>query len=82
MEHSQQTQVLSSICQIVAQRLQVDISQVESSSYLKDDLGANSIDMIEIIMDIESTFGVRISDAEAENIHQIKDLCPLCIKVA
>ena len=49
-------------------------SKVLEDSNLKDDLGADSLDAVEIIMDIEDEFNIQIDDSEAENIKTVGDI--------
>ncbi|MDE6047665.1 MAG: acyl carrier protein, partial [Anaeroplasmataceae bacterium] len=49
-------------------------SKVTLEASLKDDLGADSLDAVEIVMDIEDEFGVEIDDTKAEAISTVGDL--------
>lgn len=51
-----------------------------ATARLEDDLGADSADVIEIIMDCEAEFGIEISDAEAEDVETAADLVALVEK--
>ena len=57
---------------IVAKNLDVDESRITPDSSYVDDLGADSLDTVELIMAIEEEFGVEIPDSEAENIRTVK----------
>jgi acyl carrier protein len=55
---------------------QLDVTQEEcvlDASFI-DDLGADSLDLVELIMEMEEVFGVEISDEELEHIRSIKDV--------
>jgi len=59
--------------QIVAEQLGVDGDQVTSDAAFMDDLGADSLDTVELVMALEEEFDVEISDEDAEKIQKVKD---------
>jgi acyl carrier protein len=59
--------------EIVAKNLDVDKSRITPDSSYVDDLGADSLDTVELIMAIEEEFGVEIPDEEAEKVRTIAD---------
>lgn len=59
--------------QIVAEQLGVDEDQVTSDASFMDDLGADSLDTVELVMALEEEFDVEISDEDAEKIQTVKD---------
>ena len=60
--------------QIIADQLLVDVDDVTPGSNLIDDLGADSLDVIELVMQFEDAFDIEIADEEAENIKTVKDV--------
>ena len=58
---------------IVSEQLGVDESQVVPSASFTDNLNADSLDLVELIMSLEEEFGVEISDADAEKILTVGD---------
>ncbi len=56
---------------IVVDQLMVDPSEITDASSFREDLGADSIDAIELIMEFEEEFGIEISDEDAENISTV-----------
>lgn len=58
---------------IIAQRLNIDISDVVEEAVLIDDLGADSLDLVEFIMSMEEEFDIEISDEDATHINTVKD---------
>ncbi|MBX6352254.1 MAG: acyl carrier protein [Thermoflavifilum sp.] len=59
---------------IIVDRLQVDESKVTPDATFKDDLGADSLDIVELIMELEDEFDMEISDEEAEKISTVGDV--------
>lgn len=61
------------VTKIIAQHLGVDEDKVvEDASFIKD-LGADSLDTVELVMAFEEEFGIEIIDEEAENIQTVSD---------
>ncbi|MBU4293274.1 MAG: acyl carrier protein [Actinobacteria bacterium] len=59
--------------EILVDVLGVKIEDVKAESKFVDDLGADSLDLVELIMSFEDKFGIEISDVEAEKIISVKD---------
>ena len=59
--------------EILADVLGVKIEEIKAESKFVDDLGADSLDLVELIMSFEDKFGIEISDEEAEKIITVKD---------
>ena len=58
---------------IIAERLSVDESKVTEGSSFIEDLGADSLDTVELIMQLEEAFGIQIPDEDAEKIATVGD---------
>ncbi len=58
---------------IVADKLSVDVSEVVQEAAFVDDLGADSLDLVELIMSMEEEFDIEISDDDAEKLVTVKD---------
>ena len=62
--------------EIIADQLGVDdIQSITLKTSLIDDLEADSLDAVEVIMALEDEFGIEIPDEEAENFKSISDIC-------
>ena len=59
--------------EIIVEQLGVDESQVDDSASFVDDLGADSLDIVELVMAFEEAFDMDIPDEDAEKITTVKD---------
>ena len=67
-------EIFEKIKNIIIEQLQVsDTSITEESSFI-DDLGADSLDLVELIMALEEEFGIEIPDADAEKVVTVGDV--------
>lgn len=65
--------VLERVTKIIVDRLGVEESQVNLDAKFKEDLGADSLDVVELVMELEDEFDMEISDDDAENITTVGD---------
>jgi len=65
--------VFEKVKEIIADRLGVDENEIEMDSSLVDNLGADSLDLVELIMAMEEEFDIEIPDEEAEQIVTVGD---------
>lgn len=66
--------VLEKLAKIVAEQLGMEQSKITMETSLKEDLLADSLDIVEIIMQIEEVFGIEVDDQEAINFKTIGDV--------
>ena len=59
--------------QIIVEQLGVDEAQVDPTASFVDDLGADSLDTVELVMAFEEEFGIEIPDEDAEKITRVKE---------
>ena len=59
--------------QIISEQLGVDEGEVTPSASFTDDLGADSLDTVELVMALEEAFDVEIPDEDAEKIRTVQD---------
>lgn len=59
--------------EIIVDQLGVDESQVEDSARFVDDLGADSLDIVELVMAFEEAFEIEIPDEDAQKIVTVRD---------
>jgi acyl carrier protein len=65
--------VAEKVKEIIVDQLGVDAEEVKPDAKFVDDLGADSLDLTELIMAMEEEFSVEISDEDAQQILQVKD---------
>ena len=61
------------VIDIIVEQLSVDKDKVVPSASFVDDLGADSLDLVELIMAMEEAFGIEIPDEVAEKINSVQD---------
>jgi acyl carrier protein len=61
------------VIKIVADQLNVEVSEINSDSSFVDDLGADSLDTVELVMAFEEEFGIEIPDDDAEKIQSVQN---------
>jgi acyl carrier protein len=64
-------EVQDQLAQILVRQLGIDAEQVKPEASLADDLKADSLDFVELIMELEDEFGVKISDEDALGIKTV-----------
>jgi acyl carrier protein len=68
-----QTETFEKVKAIVAEQLSVEVEKVLLSSNFQDDLGADSLDTVELVMALEEEFDIEIPDEDAEKIATVSD---------
>ncbi len=63
--------VANRVKEIIAEQLMVDLEEITEESTFVDDLGADSLDRVELIMEFEEEFGIEIPDEDAEKISTV-----------
>lgn len=67
-------EVENKVKEIIAEQLGVPASDVTPEASFIEDLGADSLDIVELVMALEEEYGVEISDEDAEKIRTVKDV--------
>lgn len=65
---------LDRVKKIIVDRLGVDESKITLEASFKEDLGADSLDVVELVMELEDEFDMEISDEDAEKITTVGDV--------
>ena len=75
-------EVQEQVREILVERLDIDEGDVTEDASLRDDLKADSLDLVELIMDLEERFGVKISDEEAQSIGTVGEAVDFIVKAS
>lgn len=67
-------EILDKVKEMIADQLGIDEDEISPDASFIDDLGADSLDVVELIMAFEEEFDLEISDEEAEKIVLVKDV--------
>ena len=59
---------------IVAEQLGVDLAEVRSDASILDDLGADSLDVVEMVMSLEESFDIEVPDDDVEALRTVADV--------
>lgn len=68
------TMTFEKITEILAEQLDADREAMTSDTKIADDLGADSLDLVDLLMSVEDEFGIEIPDEDVETIQTIGDL--------
>lgn len=66
--------IFEKLKEIIADQLELDADIISLDSHILDDLGADSLDVVDLIMSIEDEFGVEVPDEALEEIRTIEDM--------
>mgnify|MGYP003290625767 FL=1 len=66
--------VFEKVQKIIAEGLNISLDKITMDTHLVDDLGADSLDAVELIMALEDEFGLEVDDDAAQNMKYVKDL--------
>ena len=65
--------MLAKIKEIISDQLDIEIDEITEDKSFKDDFGADSLDLVELIMAIEDEFGIEISDEDFDGVKTVGD---------
>ncbi len=74
--------VMDIVRKIVSEHLGVEPDQITPTAAFIDDLGADSLDIVEIVLAFEDEFHIEIPDEDAEKIQRVQDACDYIIAKA
>ena len=66
--------ITEKVTEIIVEQLGVSADQVKPESNLIEDLGADSLDAVELVMAVEEEFGIEVPDEEAEKLRSVGDI--------
>lgn len=67
------------IKQIISEELEIKISEVTPEARIQDDLGADSLDIVNLVMALEEELGIKIPDEDAEKLETVNDVLLYCL---
>ena len=73
-------EIFQALKELIVEQLGVDEEKVTMEAAFTDDLGADSLDVVELVMSIEERFNVEISDDQADKILEVKNLVKQYLK--
>lgn len=73
-------EVFTTVSKILSDKLGVKESQIKEDSKLIDDLGADSLDLVDLVMALEEELGVKIVDDKLQKISTVKDVVDYIVK--
>ena len=59
---------------IIAEQLDIDVSEVTDDKHIMDDLGADSLDTVQIVIDLEEEFDIQIYDEDVDSLETVGDV--------
>jgi len=62
------------VIEIISQKLNLSKDQIKPEASFVDDLGADSLDLVELVMAMEEAFGMEVPDEEAEKLRTVKEV--------
>lgn len=60
--------------EIIAEQLELDTANITYESHILDDLGADSLDVVDLVMSVEDEFEIEVPDEALENIRTVEDM--------
>lgn len=63
--------IFENVAQALAKQFEVDVESISMETNLIDDMGADSLDVVELIMSLEDLYGITISDEDAAQLYTV-----------
>ena len=67
-------EIFDMLKELVVDQLGVEEDEVTMEATMQDDLGADSLDLVDLVMSVEEEFGVKVADEDLENIKTVGDI--------
>ena len=67
-------EIFDKLKELVVYQLGVEEDEVTMEATMQDDLGADSLDLVDLVMSVEEEFGVKVADEDLENIKTVGDI--------
>ena len=81
MEKIDEKKLMDEVCNAIAKQLRKPIAQVTAQTKLKEDLNADSLDLVELMMNLEERYNITIGDDDLPNLQTIQDVATYIAKV-
>ena len=65
---------INKVTKLLAEQLNVDVKDIKPTSKIVEDLGADSLDMIEMLMSLEEQFSISVPDDQVASLKTVKDI--------
>ena len=65
---------LEKIKKLLAEQLNIDVAKISTESKVIEDLGADSLDVVEMLMNLEEEYNISVSEEEAANLRTVGDI--------
>lgn len=66
--------VFEKLQEIIAEQLEIDPEEIDYESNIIDDLGADSLDIVDLVMSVEDEFGIEVPDEALEAVSTVEDM--------
>ena len=66
--------VFEKLQEIIAEQLEIDPEEIDYASNIIDDLGADSLDIVDLVMSVEDEFGIEVPDEALEAVSTVEDM--------
>ena len=70
------------VCDMLAQQLDISADSITPQSEVVKDLGADSLDVVELMMDLEDEYGITLPEGDVEKIKTVQDIVDMMEKLA
>lgn len=66
--------IIDKVKEIIAEQLGLEVTEITATAKVKDDLGADSLDMVELVMELEEAFDLKIAEEQMKDILTVQDV--------
>ena len=70
------------VCKMLAEQLDISVDTITPQSEVVKDLGADSLDVVELMMQLEDEYGITLPEGEVENVKTVQDIVSMMEKLA
>jgi acyl carrier protein len=81
-EHAPESETAKKVVAILAEQLGIQSEEISPEQKIVEDLGADSLDIVELVMGVEEGLGIAVADEDAECVHTVGDLTELVSRLA